>query len=218
MISKPSIKLTLLGIKPVTNFLKTFGAKLIASYEDGTQSKEFVNDVVDRKNLDAVVIIPYTIDAEQCRIYLRSSLRPAIALRNFRHQTTFPVQIDDAVLWELPAGLIEDGESPIVAGVRELREEIGFKLSYISDMQQLGEPSYPCVGLFGELLHFYLVNVTGLIRHEPTEDGSPFEKNGVVEDFEINELMQMIKDGKLADMKTEIGIRRFFEMQIKYEE
>lgn len=42
-----------------------------------------------------------------------------VLVRQFRFGT-------DAMSWELPGGIVERGEDPVVAGMRELREETGY--------------------------------------------------------------------------------------------
>jgi ADP-ribose pyrophosphatase len=46
-------------------------------------------------------------------------------------QYRYPV---DAFVWELPAGRLDDGESPEQAAQRELQEEIGFKAGQLQKM------------------------------------------------------------------------------------
>mgnify|MGYP000458953029 CR=1 FL=1 len=64
------------------------------------------------------------------------------------------------VLLELPAGKLEKGEDPFLAGKRELKEETGATArSYIS----LGN-LYPSPGYCGEIIHMYLAKRTHLRR------------------------------------------------------
>src|SRR5690606_10034210 len=80
----------------------------------------FSYDLVERRALDAAVIAAHHLDARGAPcVYLRSAVRPPVALRPIPPKLT-------GVLWELPAGLIEPDEAPRSAAARELYEELGF--------------------------------------------------------------------------------------------
>jgi len=66
-------------------------------------------------------------------------------IRQYRH----PV---DEVLLELPAGVMDEGESPIGTAQREIREEIGMSANYL---ELIGE-FYLAPGYSTELMYIYL--------------------------------------------------------------
>lgn len=65
----------------------------------------------------------------------------------------------DKYILEIPAGLIDDGESPIDACYRELAEETGFKKDSIESIYQMPIPLYVTPGYSTELLYFYAVKL-----------------------------------------------------------
>jgi len=194
----PNIQLVNLGLATeAPSFLKVKRVKLVAEYPDGSKSKEFFHDIITRKNIDASVIIAYYVQNDMLHIYLRSAVRPAIADRF----------VDGGNMWELPAGLIENGETPAECAARELKEELGFD-SIAEDFKPLGTPVFTSVGLCAEQLYFLKIEVDPTTRGVPTEDGSALEKGADIISVCLTEAMCACHQGTLDDAKTEIGIRR----------
>lgn len=179
---------------------------LVARYPDGTKSASFSYDNVARRAIDAAVMAAHYVEGGRRWVYLRSAIRPPMALRNdgVRHPTT---------LWELPAGLIEPGESPAEAAARELEEELGFVVG-AADMRPLGRPGAPAPALIGELHYFFHVEVAPAARRAPTEDGSPLERGAVVVAVTVAEAVEACRAGAIWDEKTEVGLRRLAELPL----
>jgi ADP-ribose pyrophosphatase len=79
------------------------------------------------------------------------------------HQLVFVKQFRfgiDAFSWEVPGGVIERGEDPVVAGVRELREETGF----VGTSARLLGRVHPNPAIMNNTCH--LVLVEGAVRAE----------------------------------------------------
>src|SRR5882724_7985256 len=88
-------------------FLRLRRVMLRLRFEDGSESAPFEYDTVDRDRLDAVVIAAHFRDKDgQRQVFLRSALRPPLALRS---PAIWPIPEKDTLgaLWELPAGLVE---------------------------------------------------------------------------------------------------------------
>jgi ADP-ribose pyrophosphatase len=181
----------------VLPFLKLLRVHLIAHYPNGTKSEPFSHDIITRDKPDAVVILPYFIRGESLFLYLRSAVRPAITQRF----------VEGGNLWELPAGLIDKGETPEEAAARELAEEVGFRMEP-SALISLGTPVFSSVGTMAEQLFFYRVQIDPTRKQIPSEDGSPLERYGAVAVTCLDSIRCMISKGMIADMKTELGIRR----------
>ncbi|HSO37807.1 MAG TPA: NUDIX domain-containing protein, partial [Labilithrix sp.] len=164
----------------------------------------FPYDVVERHALDACVIAAHYESEGRVWVWLRSSVRPPMGLRAGGAP-------DAVVLWELPAGLIEAGETPRAAAVRELAEELGFAVPE-SALAPLGPPAFPAPAFIGEEHHFFHVRVDAAGRPEPEGDGSPVEAVAVVVAVPLDEALAAARRGELRDEKTELALRRLAEV------
>ena len=136
------------------------------------------NGVVSRREIiehpEAVVIVPLTSSG---KIVLIKQFRTAAA----------------QVLIEVPAGLIEPGEAPLVAAQRELREETGFRAGSLEPL--FG--AFPTPGFCTEFMHFFLARGLTL---DPLE--SDFDE--IIEPIamDITEALALVACGKIRDLKT----------------
>lgn len=187
-------------------FLSLRRAKLRLRYSDGRTSEPFVFDYVERQAIDAVVVAAHYFRDGERWVYLRTAVRPAVALR------TPPTS---GLLWELPAGLVEPDEcSP--EGVkrcaaRELHEETGFDIDP-ERFRELGPASFPAPGVIGERHYYFHVEVDPEARGAPTEDGSVLEQQAMVAVVSLTEALSLVRSGELEDAKTEIALRRLAEI------
>jgi ADP-ribose pyrophosphatase len=105
----------------------------------------------------------------------------------------------NAFLWELPAGGVDEGESPEQAARRECHEEIGLLPSTVVRLTAL----YPTPGYCDEEMVFY--RLAGL---EKTEDTAAVDEDEDIEAkvFELRDARDMIRSGQIQDMKTLVGL------------
>ncbi|NLY18905.1 MAG: NUDIX hydrolase [Clostridiaceae bacterium] len=103
----------------------------------------------------------------------------------------------DMISLELPAGKLDDGEDPEVCAKRELLEETGYLAGNM--VKALNIHSTP--GFSDELLHMYVA--TNLIKSEACPDEDEFI---TCSKHSIPDLINMIKEGKITDAKTIVGI------------
>ncbi|HVW24786.1 MAG TPA: NUDIX hydrolase [Polyangiaceae bacterium] len=213
----PSIRLESIEVLPPDappGFLRLVRRRLRARYPDGTQSASFVYDEVDRRSIDAVVIVAhYVANGGERRVFLRSALRPPLY---FRGASKAPAAASESHghLWELPAGLIDAGEqgveAPGAAAARELHEEVGFAVAPDA-LRALGPSTYPSPGVIAERHFYYEVTVDPATRTEPMLDGSALEKGGIVFDVSVADALAMCARGDIEDAKTELALRRLAE-------
>jgi len=111
-----------------------------------------------------------------------------ILVRQYR----YPISRD---LLEIPAGVIEKGESPQETITRELKEEIGYEANLIEPIGWF----YPSPGYTNEKIHLFKVSDLKLVREEKEEG---------IEALEVSykEALSMIEGGKIIDGKTIIAL------------
>ena len=79
-------------------------------------------------------------------------------------QYRYPI---DAWIYELPAGLVEDGEDIHVAGIREMKEETGMTFTPLDAPKGYERPFFTSVGLTDESCS----TIFGFCTGEPTSEG-----------------------------------------------
>ncbi len=96
-------------------------------------------------------------------------------------------------LWEIPAGVLNAGEAPESAAIRELREETGYAARRTSTMFK----GYPTPGYCSEILHFVLADDLRAGEPEPDED-----ERIEVREVTLAEAAGMQAAGEIVDLKT----------------
>jgi ADP-ribose pyrophosphatase len=107
-------------------------------------------------------------------------------------------------LWELPAGKLDEGETPLQAAKRELKEETGYRAKIWKKLAGY----YPSPGFLAEKMTIYLATELTDGEAEPMDD-ERIEKRW----FSSREIDALIREGRLHDGKTMIGYltwKRFF--------
>lgn len=105
----------------------------------------------------------------------------------------------NAFLWELPAGSVDEGETPEQAAARECHEEIG---KVPGTVVRLGA-MYPTPGYCNEeMVFFRLSNL-----EEPAEKAELDEDEDIeVQVFDLPQAREMVRRGEITDMKTVAGL------------
>jgi len=99
-------------------------------------------------------------------------------------------------LWELPAGRLDEGETPLRAARRELIEETGCRARKWDKLATF----YPSPGFLAEKMTIYLATELTAGESSPMED-ERIETRW----FTAKELGDWIDSGKIMDAKTMIG-------------
>lgn len=165
--------------------------------------------LLERKHLYSGRVIQVQIDkivlpsgSEAIReVVLHPGGAVALAIREngnilFVRQPRYPLG-QDLNLLELPAGKLDPGEDPAVSVARELEEETGFRARTIRPLCSF----YTSPGFCNELLHLYLAEDLS-----PTQQNLEHDEQILVEQYSMSEALQMIRDGRIRDAKTIVGL------------
>lgn len=115
-----------------------------------------------------------------------------ILIRQYRHAVK-------RWLWEVPAGSVDEGESPEAAAKRECHEEIGQVPDTVVRLGAL----FPTPGYCDEEMIFF--RVSGLA--DPTEAAAVDEDEHIeAKTFTLREARDMIRRGEIVDMKTVVAL------------
>lgn len=101
------------------------------------------------------------------------------------------------VLYEIPAGTLNAGETPEVCAARELQEEAGYKPG---KLEALGG-YYTAPGYTTEIIHIYLA--TDLSESRLQGDADEIIE---VERVPLSRALAMIEEGDISDGKTLVGL------------
>ncbi len=128
--------------------------------------KKFDYYFVSRRSEERLKIRTGDSDAEGVVIYplMKDNPNTIVMIRQYR----YPL---DAYLYELPAGLIDEGESPSQAAVREMKEETGLDFEvYEGGNAAYRRPFYMGAGFTDESCHAVFGFASGSISGRQQED------------------------------------------------
>lgn len=97
------------------------------------------------------------------------------------------------MLWELPAGRLDEGETPLKAAKRELREETGYRARKWMKLLAI----FPSPGFVDEKMHIFLAEDLTPGAAQPMED-----ERIALRWFTAAEVSAMIRTGRIEDGKT----------------
>ena len=112
-----------------------------------------------------------------------------LLVKQYRHPT-------GAFLWEIPAGLIDPGESALVSAKRELQEETG----YVALEWEESFSFFTSPGFTDEIITLYQAS-------ELSRKSSPDPQEiDACRSFSPSEIIRFIKEGKIEDAKTILAV------------
>ena len=103
-------------------------------------------------------------------------------------------------MWELPAGRVDEGETPLQAAKRELVEEAGLRAKKWTKLAEF----FPSPGFLAEKMTIYTARDLTQGEAKPMEDERIETKW-----YTAREIDQLIQSGKIIDAKTMIGFLRW---------
>jgi len=199
-------------------FLKLRRLVVRNRYQDGSVSADYPCDIVSRPHPDAVALCLYRIGAErEVKVVLKESPRVPIYLRK-----DLALEVAETrryrTLLELVAGLIETGdggrEGMRARAAAEAREEAGHEIA-LDQVAELGDGTFASPGTSDEKVYYCSVPIEEMEGGEATGDGTTMEEATRPVVLDLREAIRMCRDGRLPDMKTEVGLLRLAD-QIGY--
>ena len=109
-------------------------------------------------------------------------------------------------LWELPAGRLDPGESPLEAAQRELREETGYQAKTWNQLASF----WPSPGYVDEKMNLFLAQDLTAGEQQPMED-----ERIEMKWFGEKELAELIHAGEIHDGKTIIGFYSWLDRRTR---
>lgn len=100
-------------------------------------------------------------------------------------------------LWELVAGRMDEGETPIEGAARELKEETGYHAKRLKIFLEF----FPTPGFLEEKMYLLLAEGLTPGKAEPDEDEKIMARA-----YTRKQLEEMLRKGKLRDAKTIAGV------------
>lgn len=149
-------------------------------------NKEYIRDCVQTN--DAVVIIAIT---NEDKIVFVKQTREVIGEETL----------------ELPAGVIDNGEDPKTAALRELREETG----YIANSIEFLTEAYASCGYTDEKLYYYVAKHLKMDKQELDED----ETITKVIELPIEECIEMVKNNHFKLASPNIALLHYYLKYMK---
>lgn len=101
------------------------------------------------------------------------------------------------VLWEIPAGTMEEGEMPGECAMRELKEETGYTAKNMDEVTHF----YVAVGYSTEIIRVFIA--TGLNKDKATPEEDESIETVMVP---MTDALDMVRRNEIEDAKSMIGI------------
>lgn len=103
----------------------------------------------------------------------------------------------ERVIYEIPAGRLDPGETPLACAIRELREETGCTATRVEPLITI----YTTPGFTDEQIHLFMA--TGLTMGATDREADEFIE---VVTVALSEVLLMIERGEIVDSKTLVAI------------
>ena len=103
----------------------------------------------------------------------------------------------DGYMYEIPAGRLDPGESPLDCAARELKEETGCTAEQFDHLLTM----YTTPGFTDEKIHLFMA--TGLVAGETKHEADEFLD---LHPMRLSRALEMVEAGGIQDAKTALGL------------
>ena len=131
----------------------------------------------------AAAIVPFLSDPE-------GEEPQVLMIRQYRYAA-------GGYIYEIPAGRLDDGETPEACAARELKEETGCTAERIEPLTSI----LTTPGFTDEVIHLFMA--TGLTHGTPNREADEFVDMVVMR---LSEALERISTGQITDSKTAIAL------------
>lgn len=181
-------------------------------YVDGRASAPYRSEVLHRRGIDAVAILPFFYSGRPrrlmviCKIGFRPGLSTRAGMRLPVRDRRVYLSIIEAVAGSLEPG--DRGEAGVSARARaELLEETGLR-PIGGRTIRLGGGFFPSHGQSTEKIHLRAFQVDPRRQAAEAGDGSVNEADSGTIAIEAGRILEMCRRGLIEDPKLEIGVAR----------
>jgi nudix-type nucleoside diphosphatase (YffH/AdpP family) len=161
-------------------------AKLRHERFDGTMSREITRLSLERP--DAVAAIMYNPEDD------------AVLIEEIFRYPTYE-KTKNGWLYELPAGVVDDNETPTDAMKREIEEETGYRVDAVKEIFSFflspGSSSERIFFFFGRIKPSQKISKSGGLENEDIRSIH----------IKVHDALKMLEEGKIEDAKTIIGLQ-----------
>ncbi|MCX7830443.1 MAG: hypothetical protein N2445_05235 [Acidobacteria bacterium] len=206
-------KINLVLKKSEGSFLKYKVFEVTHIYPDGSKGRSYNYELVSRRGTDSVVIVLFCIKKGEIFVGLKKNIRiPKVARKLKMKNESRP--LGSFFLIEAIAGSLECSDKSLTKikerARKEVLEEAGFEIS-TKDIISLGKPFFTSPGQSTEKIYPFAAKVDLSEQKVFSGDGSLLEKeSGKTKFYSKSKALEMIRQGKIEDAKTEIAIIRLF--------
>lgn len=164
---------------------------------DGKILKLYVDDVITNNNMKAKREIVHHHGG--AAILLVNKSKQVLLIKQYRYAY-------NEVLYEIPAGKLEENEDPYNAALRELEEETGCKTDTLEPLGVV----YPTCGYSNEKIYLYLAK-----NYITTHTNFDIDEDIESKWYSIKEVNEMIQKGVIKDAKTIIAFYNYLNKETK---